>query len=591
MDYNILYQLSNILQANDYRKLLTEFSDIINSYIPFNDSTFYLFDNSVNSITEKYQVKCYRYIKGRLYDDIISFDNFENSILEQLYLNKETIILDSSRMHEFKDFFKNDYLSQLNYKQAIGLPFINGLQVYGGIVIKFSNECELPYEVLELACELLNAKLITLNINKNELEKLKSLSMMADKENITTYSISNLDNINDEINFIIKGNHSTLVSTDKTSLIFNLRSKVYRQVVIDKSSGYVMDITDEINTHRKVLNDVYYDVEYKLYNKNKLQEEMKLSDEFTLIKLSYDNTYYLDVKKIVQKMFSTDLNSIVDGDIIILTRISDKRKLKKMISDLESELATVLTLDYDIGLISYPKDLNNKEIIIDILDTITKSSEHFYNKSVHFRKENRLIKKINIINAIKENKIELYYYPIIDLNEKLVAYYVKLANFHEEIDDKRLELRLLKLILNRVLKKLGNYEFIVDISDKLINNYDMIRFLDELNLEKNLTRKLCFAFSTNNDSFKTYLRKKKIKVAFNGDIEVFYKEKLKTDYYFAHCIYDDYSNPYLDMLSKMEGLGITKPIFTTHKIEDFNYLVENQVGYLITDRFVEESKL
>jgi len=47
----------------------------------------------------------------------------------------------------------------------------------------------------------------------------------------------------------------------------------------------------------------------------------------------------------------------------------------------------------------------------------------------------------------------------------------------------------------------------------------------------------------------------------------------------------------IDLLTKLEGLNILKPIFETDKIEDFNYLKKNQVGYLYSEKYIREEDI
>ncbi|QVK20203.1 hypothetical protein KHQ82_07675 [Mycoplasmatota bacterium] len=586
-----IYQIANIFKSNDYRKIITEYNKLIVDRIDFFDSVIYLF-NVDHDINDTY-INSFRFIKGRLYEDIVNLESFSNSLFELVYLSKETQELVMPSLYKYKDIFKDIYYDNLEYEQVIAVPFLEGVKVIGVCIFRFKEITEYDKNIVEMFVELLNIKLSALRTNEETILELESLMDILSTEKMISYYIKEnikIDSFSVTEKSIIKGNHLTLQSLERKSLIFELSNKTYRQVFISKNVGYLRDITEEVKTKRNIITDVYYDKESRLYNKNKLLLEIKKKESFSLIKINFNLTYLLDVKKQLIEVFNDNIIAFVNNEIIIYLEEIDKRKLKKIISELDARLFTIATLEYKIGCLIFPKDTKNKEDIFQVLDAITNDKFIFYDKKQFIKTKNENLKKRMIVESIKSNKISLEFYPIIGFNEYVASYYVK-HNFKLEVlKDKRLELILLEKIMKRISLLNEKYNFIIDISDVLISNHDMVEFIKSLRIRKCLKERLCFKFDIHNIEFIEYLRKNNIKIARNKGVDKLFTD-CYADYMFVECVYTERSNPFLDFLGQLEGREIVKSIFITKSINDYNYLKEQQVGYIITDKFYSEKEL
>ena len=588
----LIYQVANVFTSNDYRILVADFNKLLNDSFEFSDSVIYLFDE-VYDTNDNFQINSYRFNKGRVYDDSISFDSFSNSIFEMIYIEKEKKQLIMPALCKYKDIFKNVFYDQLDYQQVIAFPLLDGLKVYGAYIFRFDNIVEVNTDDLELLVELLNIKFTALRTNKDLKIQSEYKDIIQSKEKIKIYYINDsirCEGLSVSDLVIIKGNHQTLNSIERESLVFELSDRIYRQITLNVNVGYIKDITDEVDSKQKLFTDVYYDNDSKLYNKNKILLEMKDKLSYSLIKLKFNKTYLLDVKKVLFSIFSGTIISYIDEQIIIFIEETDRRKLKKVINDLEKELLKIVTLNYKIACLSYPKDIKSKDLVFKTLDDLLDQESVFFDKKAQVTNENQIISKRMIIDTIKNNKVILKFYPIINMKEVLVGYFVK-HNFDLSIlNDKRLELVLFKDIIERIQLLKQGVKFVVELSDDIIKNYNMINFIKELEIPKKLNKNLILKFQNGDKEFIDYLRIQNIEILREECINKLFNDDFYSNYMMMKCKYTKESNVLLDFLGQLEGKEIIKTIFITETIEDFHYLKEQQVGTLITNKFYNENE-
>jgi|GEM_PF-6624521 len=569
---NYIYELANIVQTSDMRKLLHEYNDCLSRAIPFTDSLMYLFSDDMTS------VECYRYIKGRVYDYQLDFEHFEDTLVEYAYLSKEPDTFIQPRLLKYRDFYSKEFYDGSKIAQVSIIPLINGLQVHGVFLFRYDSQVEILLEDLSLSIEILNIKLLSDRWNKEKLFDLDVSTKVFDNEEIVLYSVSKLEET--ELDKVIKRKHEEI--DENTSTVFEHDSSQYSIYKLSSEMGYVKDITREFQVRKRLYEDVYVDKELNLYNRNKVELETTIRSRFSLVMVDFDMTYLNDVLKHLSQILDEQIVSFIDEKLVIMNFTTDKRSLNKFINSIKDCFSTILTLNYKIGCLIYPKDYSHRHNLINVLTSITDSDHTYYDRSVHFEAENLSVRKKRIVESIKGNTVKFKLFPIVDMNETVEAYKVM---FPFEYDDLRIELAAIKLVINRMNEASGKYN--ISLSKKLIDSVDFIEFLSSMRIPTQTRKRIIFTLPDNR--LTSALESRKYPIAREASIEDIFLDN-STDYLFTRFNYNDDSNLLMDFLSKVvQNRGI-KVVFKVDTLSDYRYLRKFNFGYVITDKFVFDNE-
>ncbi len=555
----MLNQLSSILNTNDYRDLLTQFFAALSDEVPFISAELYLFPNNERKITT------YRSIKERLYEKKFFYSDMNDTLIEEVFADKEYVKYFASDLFNKRSMIKNSYYFDEGAKMIEVYPLVNVSKLNGVMVLLFEDEVT---NDIELYMEFLNAKLSLLYASEQaEKEKLYYKKILLNEK---IYPYNTMD-VNKELL-----NHHNNAEVSIKRVIKN-DGKYYELTKIDDESGFMRDISNEIDL--KIENaKAYKDHDTSLNTMNKLTQIINETDEYALLEIKFNSVYVLDVSKVLMDHFKRTQLFRSNESIYILFNTNDKRLLNKSLRIVKEALQTIMTFEYKVGVVRVPNDV--KKNCVKMLKTVTNSDYDFYSKKVHTDVVNSLVIKKQIIDKISNDSYELKFHPIVNTKNQLEGYLVTHGIDSETIKDKRIELLMIQYTLRSILKVKKRAMFFIEVSDELVKSTEFSDVLKEFRNIKDFYKSISFIFDTVGTDSEKYLSKKESKIS-RRSIESLYKQEKQINYLFQSILYDDYSKEYIEFLSSLEYKGIT-PIFEVERKDDLQFVVDYGVGFVYT---------
>lgn len=561
MVINMINQLSSILSNNDYRTLFTEYFASLQSEVPFVAAELYLFPRNEKKITT------YRSIKGRLYEKSFSYNDIEGTLIEDIVIEKEEKRLLASELFNTKSLIKDSYYFDEGAKMLYVYPMIEVSKLNAVMVLLFEDEFEID---LTIELELLSAK-ISMLYAQDKVEKDKhNYKKILLNERIYPYQVTD---INDELL-----NHHISTDYSKPKVIKN-DGKYYELHKINDSEGYLKDISNEIDLRVNEA-EAYKDKTTLFNTMNKLMKDIEELSQYSLIQIKFSNAYELDVSLTLRKLFKRGQLYRSNHSALVLFPSSDKRVLNKNLRLIKDSLKTIMTFEYQIGVIRYPVDVKTE--VLSMLDAITDSDSEFYDKNLHMKIVNTLTEKKRIIQKIEKENYELKFHPIINTKNQLEGYYVSHDIDQMTFEDKRIELLIIQYTLRTIQKVGKKTRFFIDVSDELVKSQEFLNVLKDFRHFEGFFKPISFIFDCNDTTAEQYLIQKESKIS-RRSVEALYQKQKKANYLFQNIIYDNYSKEYIHFLSSIEDKGII-PVFEVESREELQYVVDYQIGFVYTKK-------
>lgn len=533
------------MSKTTYRDVLTNFfNEFSNDSLTFVDCFI---------VEEQEVVTRYRYKKGRLYEDNFTFKDIDDTIIEEMMINpKEQYIYQPQLFLDIKS--KKNYVGNMLYVK----PIIVDNQVHGLLSLHLTETVDNISDLVTLA-----QKLLMLKANLKVTKELSRLKIVLNNEDINLFKVSELSSkikklfINDNLEDPVK-----------------IKEKLYKMYKLNSTYGYLVNVSNEESLkHEK--EEAYRDRNTSLNSFNKFLKEYSDNSSVTVIEIQFATSYIYDVVKALK-----GINNIyqTENGIYIVLDSHDKRKLKSQLNVIKNMLSKVKTLKYLVGVLRVGKDVKNFNK--ELLNSITKSNTEFYDKELFKTEIYNINRKQIAYNQLKQATYEHKRLNIMSLNNHLVAHYFPLV---DRFDDNRMELLKLIDLLNEVMSYKDSIPLMIEISDELLESYNMVEELEKYKLTSKLYSKLTFVFNKKHSSFEMYLHEKNVKIGRKSFEEVV-SRKIGADYLFLDVPYERTSNYLLELLSKYQNDSIVMPIFRVKDRSDLMYLIDNQVGYVYQNK-------
>ncbi len=556
----MINKLSNILKQNNSRDLFMDFFNALSIDYQFNAAEVYIFPPFIRKIDS------FRYIKGRLYEKSFDYKDMDNTLVEEIFVNKEKVSVHSSDLFNKKSMAKDSYYFDLDANLVLAYPLIDGNRLNGIITFSFADELDVD---LSSFVEFINIKLTMLNSIEHELQEKETLKKILLKQGVHTYKIGK--DISEELL-----NHHNNTKIGETKTIKN-DNKYYELIKMDSASGYLADITTEIGL--KISESLaYQDPDTKLNNINKLQRMIDANKNFSVLEITFKDVYLFDVTKSMLKLFKRSELFRSESSIFVYFDHSDKRLLNKAMRLIKESLGNIMTFEYQFGIIRVPHDVEKD--ILKVLKIITISDHDYYDKTDHIDIVNVLVTKRVIIDKISNESYELKFHPIVNTKNQLEGYLVTHGIDTETIKDKRIELLITEYTLKTIKRVQKRVDFFIDISEELVKSDEFLTVIKQFRQNTELFKRIFFIFDSVGTEAEAYLVKKESKIA-RRSVESLYKQEKTVDFIFQNIVYEDYSNEYIDFLGKLEEKHII-PIFEVDNKRDLQFIIDNKIGFVYT---------
>lgn len=555
----MLSRMSEILTITDQRELYMQFFNMLQDEAPFLSAELYLFPN------DERRIKTFRYIKGRLYEKSFLYHEMEDSLIEEVFIDKTEGSYEVSDLFNKRSLIKNTYYFDEGAKYITYYPLLETSKLHAVLVLLYEDEWK---EDLSEYIELLNIR-----VSMNEMvSKLKSDKLYYQKilhhKKIYPYNIQTLNKD------MRKHHDSSEVSKPKT---IKSEGKYYELTKVDEENGFLMDVSGEIEL--KISEQTAYrDFDTKLNTLNKLSKDMSSIEDYSLIQVQFESVYLLDVTKQLLEVFKRNQLFRSENSIYILVNHTDKRVLNKHIRETKDQLSNIMTFEYKLGVLRVPIDV--KRDILDMLQIVTDSEHEFYDKKTHKAVVNTLVTKKQIISKIQNDSYELKFHPIVNTRNQLEGYLVTHGIDSETIKDKRIELLITQYTLESIRRVEKRAKFFINVSDELVKTNEFLDVLKQFRHFQDYYKDITFIFDTAHSEAEQYLLSKESKIA-RKSVEMIYQDEKDVDYLFQNIVYDNYSKEYIHFLGSLEDKGII-PIFEVAEKSDLQYVVDNGIGFVYT---------
>ena len=512
------------------------------------------------------KIDSFRYIKGRLYEKSFSYKDMDNTLVEEIFVNKKKVSVHSSDLFSKKSLAKDSYYFDLDANLVVAYPLIEGRRLNAVITFSFSEEIDIDLSDL---VEFINIKLTMLNSIQKELMEKETLKTILLKQGVHPYKVGK--DLSKELL-----NHHNKAKIGETKTIKN-DDKYYDLIKMDSESGYLADITTEIGL--KISESLaYQDPDTKLNNINKLQRIIEANKNYSVLEISFKDVYLFDVTKSMLKLFKRSELFRSESSIFVYFEHSDKRLLNKSMRLIKESLGNIMTFEYHFGIVRVPNDIEKD--VLKFLRIITLSDNDYYDKLDHIDVVNVLVTKRVIIDKIKNESYELKFHPIVNTKNQLEGYLVTHGIDHETIKDKRIELLITEYTLKTIRRVKKRVNFFIDVSEELVKSDEFLTVIKQFRQNSELFKRIFFIFDSVGTEAEEYLVKKESKIA-RRSVESLYKQEKTVDFIFQNIVYEAYSDEYIDFLGKLEEKGII-PIFEVDNKRDLQFIIDNKIGFVYT---------